>query len=291
MGGKTGCAMKLRPVLPPHAWRRLAWALLAGAALLGLTIWAAGSLGLTQLQPDEAWQRIQARRLITVATDASYPPFSALDENGEFFGFEIDLAEAIAARWGVSVAFENITYDALLPALVARRDDMVISAFVPQPERLKEVSFSRAYFVAGTVAVIRADGGRRLGTSRPDAWASGQVLAVESGSGGDALARQWARRVSGITLLPCATAQDALQAVVDNRAEAALTDAASTYAFLRDQPALALAGPPLEPEPYAIAVSSRSHELFGQVEQALAALEGDGSLPSLRAKWFGEAAR
>ena len=196
-----------------------------------------------------------------VATDASYVPFSAVDGNGALFGFDIELAEAIGREWGVRVSFENITYDALLGAVVSRRDDAVISAFVPQPERTREVAYTRSYFVAGTVAVIRAADGAAL-AGDPLAWAAGKRLAVEYGAGGDALARQWARRVAGVEVLPLTTAADALLAVENGQADAALVDAVSAYDFLLGHPALRLAGPPLEPEPYVIAVSIEAPELL-----------------------------
>jgi len=74
-------------------------------------------------------------------------------------------------------------------------------------------------------------------------------------------------------------------------AEAGLVDAVSAYDFLLGHPALALAGAPLEPEPYVIAVDVHSKVLLRELGNVLAALEADGTLPALRVKWFGEAAR
>ena len=67
-------------------------------------------------------------------------------------------------------------------------------------------------------------------------------------------------------------------------------DAISAYAYLMGHPELKLAGPPLNPEPYVIAVSVNSPELLRQLEQALAAMQSDGTLSSLKEKWFGPAA-
>ncbi len=250
---------------------------------------------LARPRPDAAWQNIVARGVIVVATDASYPPFSAVDADGNLFGFDIDLAEALAGRLSaragreVRAEFENITYDALLPALVAGRDDAVISAFVPQPERLKEITFSRAYFTAGTVAVARR-GQRPAATTAAgwQAWAAGKRLAVEYGAGGDVAARQWARQTAGLTLLPKPTAAEALALLAAGAADAALVDTLSAYDFLRGHAEFALAGPPLDPEPYAVAVSARSVTLAQAIDQALSDMEADGTLAALREKWFGE---
>jgi polar amino acid transport system substrate-binding protein len=276
----------------PGAWAWLRARPLVSALVVGLLVMAASLAGLELLRgdEDEFWQRIQSRGQFVVATDASYVPFSAVDANGALFGFDIELAEAIGRRWGVTVVFENITYDALLGALVVGRDDAVISAFVPQPERTREVAYTRSYFVGGTVAVIRAVDGELLADD-PLAWAAGKQLAVEYGAGGDALARQWARRAAGVDVLPKTTAADALVAVESGEADAALVDVLSAYDFLLGHPALRLAGPPLEPEPYVIAVSREAPVLLRELEQALLDLEADGTLPALRVKWFGEAAR
>lgn len=269
------------------------WLVAAGLLLCGLLALAFTVRKLGQ-PPDAAWQRIQAQKVFVVASDASYPPFESLDANGALFGFDVDLADEIGRRWGVQVHYENITYDALLGALVAGRDDAVISAFVPQPDRTREVSYTGAYFTSGTVAVIRqaAPRGQVFG-SDPQAWASGKTLAVEYGGDGDVLARQWARQLAGqtggITILRKSTPADALLAVDNHQADAALVDAISAYDFLLSHPALQLAGPPLNPEQYVIAVNVKSTTLLRQLEQTLAAMQADGTLTALKLKWFGKA--
>jgi len=277
---------------PHHA--RFGWlisrrAVFAGLVLLALLVAAGLVLRRLTQPPDLAWQRIQSQKVFTVATDASYPPFSAVDANGNLFGFDVDLADEIGRRWGVTVNYENITYDALLGTLVAGRDDAVVSAFVPQPERTRQVAYTSSYFTSGTVVVIRADGQPLSGD--PAAWAAGKTLAVEYGADGDALARQWAGRVTGLTIVRRDTADNALLALEAHQADAAVVDAISAYAFLMSHPDLRLAGAPLNPEPYVIAVSLTSPELLRQLQQTLSAMQSDGTLEKLKVKWFGGAAK
>lgn len=272
--------------------RRLSWrAGAAGLALVvGLAALLAWTISVATRPEDEAWARIQARGVLVVATDASFPPFSAVDANGALFGFDIDLGDELGRRLGVRVEYENITYDALLSAVAAGRDDAVISAFVPQPERLKEVSFTRPYFVAGTLAVARQGDQPQSDDERDwQTWAAGRRLAVEFGAGGDVIARRWARQVEGLTVLAQPTALEALEALAAGQAEVALVDAVTAYEFLKTHPDLAPAGPPLDPEPYAIAVGARSRELLQAFERALEAMQQDGTLAALRVKWFGAA--
>src|SRR5205085_12417797 len=136
---------------------------------------------------------------------------------------------------------------------------------------------------------------RKAETDLPDGdmlrWAGGKTLAVEYGSSGHALVRQWEQRAAGVSVLPKSTAAEALAALEQGAAAAAVVDAISAYDYLVGHPALKLAGPPLEPEPYVIAVGIKSQTLLREIDQALADMEADGSLAALRVKWFGEAAR
>jgi ABC-type amino acid transport substrate-binding protein len=61
----------------------------------------------------------------------------------------------------------------------------------------------------------------------------GRVLALELGSDGDALARRWRSRWSDLELLHTDSADAALAAVADGRADAALTDRATALVALR----------------------------------------------------------
>ena len=98
-----------------------------------------------------------------------------------------------------------------------------------------------------------------------------------------------AGQTGGITILRKSTPADALLAVDNHQADAALVDAISAYDFLLSHPALQLAGPPLNPEQYVIAVNVKSTTLLRQLEQTLAAMQADGTLTALKLKWFGKA--
>jgi ABC-type amino acid transport substrate-binding protein len=286
---------------PKRGWRRRMstaglrrWAAAAAAAAVVVAA-GLGWLAWSQSREDAVWRRIQQRKVFTVATDASYPPFEATDSAGNLFGFDIDLADAIGRQWGVTVQYESISYDALLDALVSGRDDAVISAFVPQPDRSRDVSFSQPYFTGGTVAVTPKGSGaaavvKDWSLDGPP-WAAGKTLAVERGAGGDSLVRDWARRAAGITVLPEPTSEEALLAADSGTAQAALVDVLDAYNFMLSHPGLTIMQPPVEAEPYTVAVNARSRVLFQAVQQALQTLAADGTLSALRVKWFGEAAR
>ena len=233
---------------------------------------------------DPFWERIQATGRWRVAMDASFPPFEDLNEAGQPVGFDVDLAQAIAARWGVQVQIEGVGFDGLVDAVRASRVDTAISALPYQPQLTQDVAFSQPYFEAGLVLVASA-GDEAVQTVDDLA---GRRLAVEWGSEGDVQARALRRRYPDLQILPNETAQDALQAVADGSADAALVDrisalqtAAATSARIRIAPQAVVS------DPYVVVLPRKAPMLQQQVGEALRALEADGTLDALTKKWVG----
>jgi polar amino acid transport system substrate-binding protein len=196
----------------------------------------------------------------------------------------------------VQAEFEGVSYDGLIGTLVTGRDDAVISAWVIQPERGKEASFTPSYFNAGVLLITRSDEAVGQDAILSYKWQVNKTLVAEYGSTGDALIRKWSRLAAGLVPVSAADAAAAMQLVADGQADGALVDAVAAYEFLNRS---VLVGYPLHvaaaiPEadaPYVIAVSARSPTLLRELTRVLNEMEADGSLGDLRVKWFGEAAR
>ena len=232
---------------------------------------------------DAFWERITASGTWRVAMDASFPPFEDLDEAGRPLGFDVDLARAIAARWGVQVQFEGVGFDGLVDAVWASRVDAAISALPFQPQLSKDVAFSPPYFEAGLVLVTPA---ADVSIQTLDDLA-GRRLAVEWGSEGDVQARALKRHSPGVQILALETAQDALQAIVDGRADGALVDRISALRAAAAEPRIRIAPKAIVSDPYVVVLPRKAPVLQQKVAEALQALEADGTLNALTAKWLG----
>src|SRR5688572_5553659 len=108
--------------------RRLWIALAAVVILIGvaLYLWLQGPNStrlLTRLfvRQDSNWAEMQARGTWRVGVDPSFPPFEDLDDAGVAVGYDLDLARAIAADWGLEAEIIPIGYDSLSDALQAGR--------------------------------------------------------------------------------------------------------------------------------------------------------------------------
>lgn len=267
---------------PRRRWLLLAVAVTMAAVVASLLLWR--TVGAPR---DRVWERIQEAGRWRVGLDASFPPFETLDAAGQPVGFDVDLARAIAARWGVEVQFDGIGFDGLVDAVQAGRIDSAISALPYQPERTQDVAFSDTYFEAGLFLVVPA--GSAAVDSLDDL--AGRRLAVEWGSEGDVQARLLRRRFPDLVLLPGDTPHAALLAVAEGQADAALVDHVSALQFVAADARVAIRPPVIVSDPYVIALPRRAPVLHGQVAEALQALRADGTLDALVARWFGTPSR
>jgi ABC-type amino acid transport substrate-binding protein len=103
-----------------------------------------------------ALDRVRASGRLRVGIDATYPPFG-IAEGGEFSGFDVDIARAIARQLGVEAEIVNASFDGVFPALQNGAFDVVISAVTITPERCATLLFSDPYIDAGQQIVVRGD--------------------------------------------------------------------------------------------------------------------------------------
>jgi polar amino acid transport system substrate-binding protein len=260
---------------------RRRWLILgAGAVLLlaaVLLLWQ--TVGIAR---DRVWDHIQASGHWQVGMDPSFPPFQDLDEAGRPVGFDVDLAHAIAAYWGVEAQIEGLGFDGLVDAVQAGRLDSAISALPFQPERTQDVAFSAPYFEAGLVLVTST--GRSIVSTEDLA---GQRLAVEWGSEGDVQGRRLRSRFPDLVLLPNDTPQAALLSVAEGQADAALVDHISALQAMASDARLTISPQVVVSDPYVIVLPRKAPVLQQQVDEALHALQADGTLDALVTRWFG----
>ena len=230
-----------------------------------------------------AWQHLRDTRVLRVGMDASLPPFEAVSEDGSLVGLDVDLAREVSRRLGLEPQFvANLPYDGLYDALTAQRVDVVFSALVINPARTADFSYSAPYFDAGEVLVIRT-GAHEI---RSVADLNGCRLAVVLGSQGDLEARRWSRRMENLSVSQHQTPEGVLQVVEGGLADIALVDHVSALQATGAGYNLAISGEPVVSVPYAAAVLTESRHLLRAINDALRAMEDDGTTDKLVARWI-----
>jgi polar amino acid transport system substrate-binding protein len=226
--------------------------------------------------------------VLSIATDASYPPASFFDEDGRtVVGFEPELAAAIARTLGVEVEFVVMGFDDTLDAVAAGKADLVMTAMTDTPERQRQVDFVN-YFSAGTSIVVQEDNPFDIADLSD---LCGQTVAVEQGTVQvDLLARhQRTCRGNLVEVHEHGTNSDALLELRTGRAAAVLNDyppAAYLANDARTGAEFDLASvAQYEPGLYGIAVSKDRPELRQAIRTALAHVISAGEYQAILERW------
>lgn len=259
---------------------RWLWLLLAlgcwTLAVLEIRSWLGGGT-------DPTWQQIQRSGVVRVGMDATYPPFEVQDEAGHFYGYDVDLVEELARRWGVRAEFINIHFDGLYDALLSGKCDLLVSA-LPYDETLTEdVLYSPSYFNAGLLLAVR-EGERRIGGVNS---LGGKKVGVELGSAAHLEARHLQEQGHiPLQIVPFSSAAEALQALYAGEVDAVIADSISVYHFVRDPGGIRYLKKFLTDEQYVMAMRPDSGYLWGRIANELARMKKDGFLKALQEKWF-----
>jgi arginine/lysine/histidine transporter system substrate-binding protein len=183
----------------------------------------------------------------------------------------------------LETTFTYFGYDGLYDALTTEQVDVLISALVIVPERMRDFAYSEPYFNAGEILVTGSTAVQEMGDL------DGRRLAVELGALGHVEATQWAKRLPEMEVVPYGSAQEALEAAAAGDADAALVDAVSGRLFLKSEEGrrLSRVAEPVTVEPYAVVVRIEDETLLAKVDGALAALKASGQLDELATRWLG----
>ena len=85
---------------------------------------------------------------ITVATEAAYPPFNYLDRKGMPAGFEMELAQEACQRMKAECEYVAVKWDDLIPGLLDKKYDIIMSSLEVNNERRRRLGLSRRYYLS-----------------------------------------------------------------------------------------------------------------------------------------------
>lgn len=91
-----------------------------------------------------------------------YPPFSSKDASGNWVGWEIDFMNALCAELGEKCTTEEVAWDGIIPALVAKKFDALIGSMSITDERKKTIDFSDMYYNSPALVIGPKDGDKDI---------------------------------------------------------------------------------------------------------------------------------
>jgi arginine/ornithine transport system substrate-binding protein len=93
---------------------------------------------------------------VRIGVEANYPPFSQMSPDGKFSGFDIDIANAICAEMKAECTLVSQEWDGMMPALNAKKFDMIVASMSITDERKKAADFSDSYYDIPSTFIAKA---------------------------------------------------------------------------------------------------------------------------------------
>lgn len=153
----------------------------------GLQLGALALLSQNSLAVADTLEKIKEKKELRVGLDPGFFPFEMKTPKGDMVGFDIDMINAFAQSIGAKANFIDTRWEGIIPALVARKFDVIVSGMTITDERKKTLLFSEPYYQAGLVAMVASKNKQRI-KSAADLNNSSVSIAVKVGTTGDIFA-------------------------------------------------------------------------------------------------------
>ena len=215
---------------------------------------------------------------LTMATNATFPPYEMTTDAGTIEGIDVDTAQAIAEKLGLELQIDDMDFDAALLSVQQGKADIAMAGITVTDERMAVMSFSDSY-ATGIQSVIVPEGsdiasvddlaGKKIGTQRGTTG----YLYCSDDFGDDAVVAY----DNGLT---------AVQALNNGQVDAVVIDNEPAKAYVESNPGLKILDTSYAEEDYAIGMNKSNTALLEAVNAALEELKADGTLQSIVDKYI-----
>ncbi|WHZ56451.1 transporter substrate-binding domain-containing protein [Metabacillus hrfriensis] len=231
----------------------------------------------------------EEKKVLKMATSADYPPFEYIDtaKGSDIIGFDVDLAKAIGKELGYEIKVEDMDFTGLIPALQAKKADMVLAGMTPTEERKKSVDFSDVYYTAKHMIISQKGSGIKSVEDLEGKTVGVQLSSIQEGKA-EEIAKEVNIKVENRNRIP-----ELIQEMKSGRFDAAIIeDTVAKGYFEKDKELEGITIEDGETEEAGSAIAfpkdSKYTEEFNRVLQEM---KENGELEKLVVKWFGGEAK
>ena len=220
---------------------------------------------------------------LTMSTNAAFPPYEMTDDNGNYVGIDIEVAEAIADKLGLELQVDDMDFDAALLAAQTGKSDMVMAGVTVTEERQTVMDFSNTYATGIQVVIVPEDSdiasiddmtGKMIGVQRGTTGDLYCSASVEDGGFGEE------------NVTPYDNGLTAVQALMNGQVDCVVIDNAPAQEFVAANPGLKILDTEYANEEYAIGVAKGNTQLLDAINGALEELQADGTVQSIVDKYI-----
>lgn len=218
--------------------------------------------------------------VLTAGTNAEFPPFEYVGDDGEADGFDIALIKAIGEKLGVEVQVENMEFASLV-ASIGSKIDVAVAGMTITDERKATVDFSDPYYEAVQYVILPA--GSKIAAAED---LKGKKIGVQLGTTGDFIAEE----IEGAETSQYNKGVDAVNDLVNGRLDCVIIDKNPALVFESkfEGQVTAVEGAQFgfETEEYAIAIPKGDTALAEKINTALQEIKNDGTFDALVSEYI-----
>ena len=96
-----------------------------------------------------------ANGVMSMITNAEFPPYENMTEDGQIIGIDIDIMKAVCDELDMKLEVENTAFDSVIVSVERGMSSVAVSGITITPERVEHVDFSHPYTTAKQVVIVR----------------------------------------------------------------------------------------------------------------------------------------
>jgi polar amino acid transport system substrate-binding protein len=221
---------------------------------------------------------------LRVGFEAGYMPFEMTDKNGNFVGFDIDMAKEMAKAMGVKFVPVNTAWDGIIPSLITEKFDIIMSGMTVTQERNLKINFADPYIIVGQTILLNT---KHEGAITDYKGLNDPKFTVTSklGTTGEQAVK---RHIPKCTYKSFETETEAALEVVNGKADAFVYDLPYCVVFMAQQGAgkLIFIDQPFTYEPLAWAIRKGDPDFLNWLDNFLRQMKNDGRYDVIYNKWI-----
>lgn len=255
------------------------------AMAMALSLVACGNTAQTDGSKDDSDSDSDSAKTFIMGIDAEYPPFSYMDENGEYTGFDVEICKAACDLLGWDMQVFPVNWDQKLVQLDANECDCVWSGMTIL-DSMKEAGYVLSTPYYDNTQVIMVKEGSDIKSS---ADLAGKVVAVQLGTSGEALLADGGDladlKATFAELTTCDSFLKCFTELGGGAVDAVIVDKPVAVSYAEKNEGFTVLDEGLGAEQYGIAFRAGDTELCEQIEGAVAQLVENGTYAEIAAKY------
>jgi len=224
------------------------------------------------------------RGTLRVGMEPGYMPFEMTNKKGEIVGFDVDMAKRMAKAMGVKLELVSTAWDGIIPALITKKFDILMSGMTLTQERNLKISFAKPYIVIGQSILIDKKLAGEI-KSYKDLNNEKYKVASKLGTTGEQATK---RMIPNCDYISFETEQEGVMDLLNGKVDAFVYDLPfNAIAFAqKGQEKLVLLDEPFTYEPLAWAVNKGNADFINWLDNFLIQAKNDGTYLKIYKKWF-----